>query len=266
MRFAGMGGIAVVAVLACSSVAHADERKFTYSYESKTLPQGVLELEQWATLSSRTDAGHFSNWRFREELEYGLADRLTTALYLNWEYTGTGGRGTEPEHEAKFETVSNEWKYKVADATADPVGILLYGEWAAGADEQELEFKLVLDKRFGPFILAYNLVVELEREKEVEAGGGSEWENGAVLWHTFGVSYQANPNFALGAEAFLHQDFGGFFKDREHLAFFAGPNLSVSAGRWWGTLTMLRQFDAGDGLVFDEHAKYEFRLIVGFNF
>jgi hypothetical protein len=256
-------------LLGLAATAVADERKFTYSYESKVLPQGTWEFEQWATLRTRVEQGHVQVWQFREEIEYGLTDRLTTALYLNWEYEAIRGvNGVENEHEVEFETVSSEWKYKVLDAAADPVGLLLYAEVAVGSEEQELEFKLIVDKQIGAFRLAYNYVVEFEREEEEEPNGEKEWEKESAILHTFGISYQANPNFAVGAEAFFHQAFEGTFKEQEHLAFFVGPNIHVATHGWWATLTVLRQIDRGDDseLVLDGLTEYEARLIVGINF
>ncbi len=261
-------GVVVMSLL-CAATAVADERKFTYSYESKVLPQGTWEFEQWATLKARQETGHVQVWQFREELEYGLTDRLTTALYLNWEYEAIRGvPNVENEHEVEFETVSLEGKYKLLDATADPLGLLLYAEVAAGSEEQELEFKLIVDKQVGAFRFAYNFIVEFEREEEEEPNGDKEWEKESVLMHTFGVSYQANPNFALGAEAYFHQEFEGTFKEQEHLAFFVGPNLHVATGGWWFTLTVLRQVDRGSDseLVLDGLTEYEARIIVGVNF
>ena len=264
-----IGGCVFVSVLGMAATAVADERKFTYSYESKVLPQGTWEFEQWATLRARQETGHVQVWQFREEIEYGLTDRLTTALYLNWEYEAVRGvPGVENEHEVEFETVSLEAKYKLLDATADPVGLLLYAELAAGSEERELELKLIVDKQVGAFRFAYNLILEFEQEEEEEPSGETEWEKESVLMHTFGVSYQANPNFAVGAEAYFHQAFEGTFQEQEHLAFFVGPNVHVSTSFGWLTLTVLRQMDRGEDheLVLDGLTKYEVRLIVGVNF
>src|SRR5262245_38556995 len=202
-------GAAAAVILAAALPARADERHFTYSYEAQTHPKGALEYEQWATLRTRKEAGRFDVWQFRHELEYGVTDTLTTSLYLNWEFEALRGvPGVENEHEAKFETVSNEWKYKLTDPSIDPVGTLLYAEWAVGDDEMELELKGVCSKHLGDFTFAYNLIVELEREKAKDASTGEEeWERESVLSHTFGASYRANPNFAVGFEGVTRQIF-----------------------------------------------------------
>src|SRR5437879_10123092 len=73
----------------CLAHARADERRFTYSYEPETLPQGGLELEQWVTLrTQRTRGGtvqqqNYNLWELREELEYGITDNYSVSLYLN---------------------------------------------------------------------------------------------------------------------------------------------------------------------------------------
>ena len=69
--------------------AHADERRFTYSYEPEVLPAGGMEFEQWVTLrTQRTSGGevkqsNFNLWELRQELEYGVSDNYSVSLYLN---------------------------------------------------------------------------------------------------------------------------------------------------------------------------------------
>ena len=73
----------------CLAHARADERRFTYSYEPETMPQGGLEFEQWVTLrtqrtqGSQVKQGNYNRWELREELEYGLTENYSVSLYLN---------------------------------------------------------------------------------------------------------------------------------------------------------------------------------------
>jgi hypothetical protein len=240
--------------------ADADERKFTYSYESKTLPAGTWELEQWVTMRLSTDAATVEQYRFREEVEFGLLDFLTTAVYLNWRYTAApGDRGD-------LDGLSSEWKLKLQDAAADPVGVLLYAEVSVGSREEELELKLILDKQLGDFRIVYNLVLEFVREEE-DIVGGTQWINEAVLKHTFGASWQLSPNFAVGLEGFFRQAFDGIFADETTLTFFVGPNVHVAVDRWWATFTFVAQVPLGTaGIVTSGVTEFEFRLIIGVNF
>ena len=265
------GGVSLaVAVLAGPAVpASADERRFTYSYEAKTLPEGSMEFEQWVTMRARKEKGVFRHWDLREEFEYGVTDLFTAALYLNFEYEAHRNvPGKRDTHEVEFEGVSVEGKYKLTDPSVDLVGSLLYGEISVGGDEFELEGKAVFSKALGNFIVAYNFIVEWEKEEEKVPSGGKEWESELVISNTVGISWTLGGGWAAGVEALSHTDFEHSFSHSEHTAYFAGPNVHHAAGGWWVTLTALKQVDLQEhtGLIFDGHEKYEVRLVVGISF
>ena len=257
MRFLGMGAVAAFAVLACASIARADERKYTYSYEAKTLPTGMWEFESWATLRAHREVGEVWFLDFREEIEYGITDRLTVAGYLNLEVESLKNvPGEDNETELEFESISVELKYKVSDPVADPIGVLFYVEVAAGPKEQELELKLIVNKQLGPVNLAYNLIFELERKKD-----GSEWGNESMIVNTFGASFDLTPGWAVGAELVVRTLFEQNFKEREQTGALVGPNVHYFNKSWWITATFLvltRDPDAFE--------KYEARIIFGINF
>jgi hypothetical protein len=106
-----------------------------------------LEFEQWATLRAGKEDGVYSRWDLRSEFEYGLTDNLTSALYLNLKSLHID-RDSEQEDEFEFEGISSEWKYKLLDPTADPVGLVAYGEVTTNFEELELEQKIILGKNF----------------------------------------------------------------------------------------------------------------------
>ena len=66
----------LLAAIAASTLvsAHADERFFTYVYESDVLPKGAWEFEQWLTYRKGFPGGdrNFSRhiWDFREEIAH----------------------------------------------------------------------------------------------------------------------------------------------------------------------------------------------------
>src|SRR5438046_2417387 len=63
-------------------VTQANERHFTYTYESAVLPAGVKEIEPWVTWrTGRTS--FYSQFDYRTEFEAGLTDHLLAAVYLN---------------------------------------------------------------------------------------------------------------------------------------------------------------------------------------
>src|SRR2546423_10511919 len=71
----------------CLSTALADTRRFTYTYEPETIPQGGTEFEQWVTLRTQRNKTigqeNYNAWEIREEFEYGVTDRYSVSLYLN---------------------------------------------------------------------------------------------------------------------------------------------------------------------------------------
>ncbi|GIX06166.1 MAG: hypothetical protein KatS3mg115_0569 [Candidatus Poribacteria bacterium] len=250
---------AALLLAAALQTATADERFFTYSYEPKVLPQGAIELEQWATL--RNGKEHvYARWDVRTEFEIGLTDRLTTALYMNWKNEwGFKNATTLAENKAAFTGWSSEWKYKLTDPTADSIGVLLYGEVGVDRHEWELEGKLVLGKNFGNVVTALNAIVELEGETEAELEEGepeSKMELEWVLENTAGIAYRLN-SFALGLEGRTHTEI--VEGETEHTAFFLGPVINVRSERWWATLTVLYQLTD----ILDEHERTETRLILG---
>lgn len=257
MRFLGTVVAVAVVVLAGASVARADERKFTYSYEAKTLPTGLWEFESWATLRAHRDVGQVWFLDLREEIEYGITDRLTVAGYLNLEVESLKNvPGEDDETELEFESVSAELKYKFTDPSSDVVGLLGYVEGSVGPDEQELELKLVVSKHLGPVTLAYNFIVEFERAKE-----HGDWERETMLQHTFGASLELGSGFAAGAELVIRTPYAGTFKEKEETGVLVGPNAHYAAKSWWVTVTFLVL--TGEP---EEFEKYEARIIFGVNF
>ena len=219
--------------------------------------------------STRKDKGVFHRWDIREEFEYGVTDLFTAAVYLNFEYEAQRNvPGKQNEHEVEFEGVSFEGKYKLSDPSVDLVGSLVYGEISIGEDEFELEGKAVFSKSMGNFILAYNFIVEWEKEEETEPSGDKEWESELVISNTVGISMTLGGGWAAGVEAVSHTDFEHSFSHSEHTAYFAGPNVHLAVAGGWATLTVLKQVDLQEhtGLEFDGHEKYEVRLVVGVSF
>ena len=249
--------------------ARADERLFTYVQEAEVLPKGGLEFEQWLTHRRGKADGVFSRWDFREELEYGLTDRLSVAGYLNFKNTHSAGvTGRTDESRFEFEGVSTELKYQLLNPNTKPVGVLLYGEATYNGDEFELEEKLVLQKNFGEkWVAAFNVTLE---EEWAFTPAGTEEELALEL--TAGIAYKIDLHWSIGLEGRNHRVFapGLDFSHRVADAWFVGPNVHYARSKWWATLTVLPQVhgspDTRDGLELEEHEKIEVRLIAGINF
>ncbi|MBM3214452.1 hypothetical protein FJZ36_06020 [Candidatus Poribacteria bacterium] len=241
--------------LGVATTAKADERLFTYTYEPKVLPKGAVELEQWATMRNGRDEGIYTRWDLRTEIEVGLTDRLTTAIYANSSNKYEWKPGKAATNGTYFRGISSEWKLKLLDPTADPIGVLLYGEVAVDRREWEAEGKLVVGKNIGPLTVAANAIFEQEWKATLDAAGeiGSETEQ--IVEGVGGLSYRIG-SVAVGAEARSHTVIEG---DEKETAVFLGPAVHAAGEKWWATLTVLRQLSDEYG----SHERTESRLLIG---
>ena len=156
--------------------AQAQDRLFTYTYQSNVLNQGQKEIEVWNTIrTGRKD--FYLRYDHRTEFEIGLGRNLQTAFYLNaTSKTQTANEGGSKHFETENElSFSNEWKLKLLDPVANPVGLALYGEYGIGSNEFEFEGKLLVDKKVNKLTFAANAVYELELKPEY-SGDELEWE------------------------------------------------------------------------------------------
>ena len=252
-----------------SAPLFGNDRKFAYTYESSVLASGLREIELWNT--HRSGKGYFfRRIDQRIEYEFGLGGDLMSALYMNYSWKLGDSNGSLPGGTAASSysiSISSEWKYKLLDRVADPVGFALYGEATVGLDETELEAKLIFDKQIGDVLFAFNIVAENEWATEV-VNGLSMTESEFKGEFDFGIAYEVSPQFSFGLEVRNHNEVvNGVW---EHSALFAGPVVSYSTSSWWATLTLLPQVAAfkgatENGLVLDEHEKMEARLLFSFH-
>lgn len=260
-----MGRILILAAaLALTVNAAADERFFTYSHEADVLQEGKAEFEQWVTAKVGKDGGDYSRWEFREELEYGVTDKLTTAVYLNFRdtYFSPDDRAAEETQEFEFKGVSSEWKYQILNPNLDPLGLLLYGEGTYEGDAAEIEEKIVLSKNIGKFVLAFNTVFEQEFEFE----HGETIKEGKLAL-TSGVAYRLNPNWSAGVELVNFRKYDSFdFGDEFAKAWYVGPNVHYGADKFWATFTIMPQIGIEGDRDLEEFEKVNARLIAGYYF
>ncbi|MGE5496668.1 MAG: hypothetical protein ACM3Q2_01245 [Syntrophothermus sp.] len=261
--------IIVSIVLLDQTVSLANDRRFTYIYETSVLPRGAREFEIWNTY--RTDRGYFyRRLDQRMEFEFGLGGNVMSALCLNTSWRLQDANGAEPGGDAVSSqeiSISSEWKFKLMDRVASPVGLGLYGEATLGLNEVELEGKLLLDKQINNLLFAFNGVVEHGWETVLENGKTKTAKELAVEFN-LGASFQVTGAFSLGAELRNHNilEEGKLEKS----ALFMGPVLAYTEENWWAALTILPQVkgfkgETAGGLVLDDHEKVEARLLFSFH-
>lgn len=254
---------AVVFSLAAPSLS-ANERRFTYTYETGTLPAGVKELEVWTTFRTGRET-FYSRLDNNLEFEFGITDRLMAALYLKTSYASSvDAKGVESSG-FKQPAVSAELKWKLLDPVADPLGLALYFESTFKPVEIELEGKVILDKKFGPFLAALNFVGEPGWEYNTTTGRTDfkfEFEG------DLGLAFFFNSHFSLGLELRNHNEVAS--GKWQFSSLFLGPVVAFSMEKWWLALSFQPQLvdllKSPAALQLDDHEKFETRLLISFHF
>jgi len=249
---------AVVGVLlGVPLVARANDRHFSYTYESAVLAPGEKELEVWTTYRNGRDT-RYTRFDERLEFEIGLVPGLQTSFYLNVTAIGQNVNGELAK--STEVSVSNEWKWRLFDSAVDGIGLALYGEITGGVNELELEGKIIVDKRIGNLLLAANFVAEHEWEYGIGETGKDLHLDGFL-----GASWFFTRRFSLGIEAWNANIISSGVW--EHSAFFLGPVASYVGDNWWVTLTVLPQLPAfkpsegGGKYVLTDYERIQARLL-----
>src|SRR5512139_1637909 len=139
----------LLAGVLCVTPTRADERRFTYVYEPETLPAGAFEFENWVTLrtgrNKTVGQENYNRWDLRQEIEYGVTDWYTAALYLNEKaesYRDPESGANESEFEWKGLSLEN--RFNVLNPATHKVGLTLYLEGRYSGEEAALEQKIIL--------------------------------------------------------------------------------------------------------------------------
>ena len=242
--------------------ALANQRHYTYTYETATLPMGAAELENTTTIRLiRED--YYARFDHRLEFEIGLIDALQAALYVNFHEQAKG----EPVvSESAFDGVSLELKGKLTDPVADPLGVGLYLEIGGSPTAVEVEGKLLLEKQIGDANLSINLIYEAEFERD-EADLELDAHVAAIA---VGAAWFATPNWSIGAELVSRTKIAkqGDSLELDYSALFLGPTVAYSAEKYWLAATVLPQIAAlagardGRVLALGSRERLEIRLIL----
>ncbi len=250
-RWAKRLAAAALMVGACTQV-QADDRLFTYTYETTTMPKGQWEYEQWVTWKAdKKNDSDFSRLEFRHEIEWAITDRWQAAIYLSdWRYTS----GNDTDEKTEWRNVAFESIYQITDPVKSFLGSAVYGEIKGGDELFVLEAKLLLQKNIGQWVFAYNFIFEAEWE-------GKEFtEDIGEFGNTFGASYQVSPSISVGAELVHEIEYDDWSEWGDHVL-YAGPNASYRGKGWWITVTPLIQVTD-----VDSEADFQTRLLFGIYF
>ena len=262
----------LLAGVVCTTSARADERRFTYVYEPETLPQGAFEFENWVTWrAGRTGVvgqDNYNRWDLRQEIEYGVTDRYTAAFYVNESSTSYSDPFSGAnQSEFSFEGVSLENRYMVLNPAEHKIGLTLYLEGTYSGKEAEIETKIILGQRHGPWKWAVNFNYANEWEDKLSKVEG---EAGASL----GIARDLGKHWALGLELRNVNLFPNY-QEWENSALYLGPTLSYRHEKFWAALSVLPQIygwnnsasqDGNSQRELNDNEKINVRLLFGINF
>ncbi|HET9870372.1 MAG TPA: hypothetical protein VFR02_07750 [bacterium] len=247
------------ALAALPALSWAGDRQFLYNYQSGVLGAGEREVETYSTYRFGRDR-FYSALDQSLEFETGLGGGVQTSVYLNF----TQELGRDPADGSgvvaqgpTLDGVSNEWKFKLADASADALGLGLYVEPEFEPDELDLELKAILDKKIGPFLAAFNLLA-------APAFNYADGSSSFLLRPSVGLGAFVTGRLFLGLEAMDEN----FYDDAPLRSVFSmGPLVQYSGDNWWVGLTFLPQLASfgSPTLDFTDSQRDQVRLATSFS-
>ena len=292
----------ILCLLVCttlmSPLAQADESLFGILKGAETLPKNALEFIQHVTRRYDKGQGTYEALDSKTELEYGITDRATAAVYVLGQSIRTEGLridGYLPKDEAyglRPSGVEASIKYNFLSPAKDDFGLATYFatsySWLdphSGQDKKKLTFELdlLMQKYFmdGEMIWVGNVGMEstmAQRGAIADLPAGFEWSTDPEMEIGFkagtGLSYRFAPNWFVGGEAVYETEFETEV-GQERRSVQAGPTLHYGSKDWWLSLSYLPQVSGGgekydgqtdDNLHLIEKTKQEIRLKLGFNF
>jgi hypothetical protein len=182
--------VTLAVLLLAPAIALADERPYAFTYEPVVSAGGEMELEAYETLYQPKEGGiDAATWEHKLEVGYGVTDRLALSTYFVFRTTSS----------AAFEAsaLKLEGRYKLLDAGASPVDLVLYLELEKEVVDDKpwgIEEKVILGRSYGHVSWALNLVAE----QEWPAAGGTELK----LGYSAGVAAAVGGGVKLGVESF----------------------------------------------------------------
>lgn len=212
---------------------------------SPTVTRGLTELELRSGFLHGGPAD--GDWQVKAEASHGVTDWWRPALVAEWENQAGGAHFTAFAVESVFDfTLTRDW----------PVHFGAYAEYEWAQDgPDELEFKLLMERRRAPLELRLNLI----GARPLGSAGNDTWEFGYAAQ----ALYAFNDDFALGVQGF------GDAGSNDNLglndqAQYWGPFAQIEAGRFNdGELELQLGYLAGFGQaeadgVFRLKLEYEF--------
>ncbi len=217
-------------LLTLPGLSPAADRHFIFNYESNNLGPGERDLETYTWYLFGRNS-FYSAMNQSIEFETGLDLGVQTSLYLNFTQQfadpGNGPQLVGPV----LDGISNEWKFKLMDSSADTFGLGLYLEPEFEPDDFELETKVIVDKNMGSWLWTFNLLA-------APAFDYTDTNQSLLLRPSLGAGLFLSDSVFVGFEAMDEN----FYDDHPMRSVFsAGPCIQYSGKNWWVELCFLPQ-------------------------
>lgn len=206
---------ALIAIFALPAISNADRRKYVWTYQYVTIPEGETELEFYQTTKLKADPKS-DEWEYRIEVETGLTDRWDFSVYQIFKQVDGDS--------FSWDAVQLRTRYRFGEVDQYFMDPLIYFEYQRKLDLGEpnkFEAKLILAKSNGQLNYSLNPVYELF------FGPRTEHELGLDA----GISWEFSPRFVVGLESTSRR----VLEDGEETKSYFGPTISVASGHWWYT-------------------------------
>lgn len=287
-----------VCIAVIPPAVRADENLFGALKGAETLPENALEFVQHLTRRYDKGTGNYNAMDSKTEMEYGITNRLTGAVYVMGQAIQTEGlliNGYLPKDEnygMRASGLEASLKYNFLSPAKDDFGLATYFStsysWLdphSGQNKKKLTFELelLLQKYFmdGELIWVGNVGMEstmAQRGEIADLPPTVEWSTAPEMEIGYragtGLSYRVAPNWFAGGEVIYETEFETVV-GQERKSVQAGPTIHYGSKDWWVTLSYLPQIMGGgekyDGQIDNnlhliEKTKQEIRLKIGLEF
>jgi hypothetical protein len=216
--------LAALALISLEGAAHAGRSHFGWLYDTETVPERGVELEQWLTDQHRQGPSHTSETAVWWAPVIGVTDQVEFALPIEWEWTKSDVAA--PRTFLARYGAELRWRLVTSDPVDAPAWVP-YVRFAVKKPITETEAAEV----DGDFVLSYT---QCRWHAVANVGVYGDVHKGDDVWATrsgAGVSIEVTDELRLGGELYGEKSLAGGSSDDDWVT--VGPNLSWTHGRFW---------------------------------
>ena len=219
-------GLALLAILLAEGAAHAGRSHFGWLYDTETVPERGVELEQWITDQRRQGPTHQNETSIWWAPIVGVTDQLEVAIPVEWQWTS----GDDPQRPRTF--ISNygaELRYRLV--TADPVDAPAWVPLIRVAVDKPITEKQPAAELYADAVVSYTCG---RVHAVADLGIYGDLHSGPDVWATqsgIGASIEVTEELRLGAEGYAELGLSSGSSEEDWA--IVGPDLSWTHGRFW---------------------------------